>query len=500
MKRVLEIFVTVIALGMVMALAGCGSGDAGSAGATGSAGTTGPPGASGAVTNATCLAANCHGNASLVKTIVRNDAGKEGVLETIPLYVDNTLFAATVHGGQLCVSCHSDINASGGAHGPVVKTYGGWARFSAKQAIEAIATNEIPRTRNYYTAASRSCSTCHSNHADFANSAHATIFKQRSAREDTALKEAVRVALGNTAVLNEDFGENYTVGDCNRCHAACSTCHFKSTVKRALAGNPLNFWDNNMASYPAAGWNDKMTEFEMDWTTNVASHEFRNASYFLNDTEKVCEACHTGLYKKPKTAYYWADAAKKTFKSVKATDVKRHTQTYELLISGDPTILTGGNNTAHAAMSCAECHGGAVGDLHALPGWPYDWDAPTYPRGDVHCTDCHTGAHTNGAVGFHIDGSGIYGIKVACVGCHAFGLARDFMFASGAPVDNSTDVFLDPKTNQVRPVVYKHTFAEAWYPHNWQTLNPGTGIFDPAGDCAKKCHYSGNPVGAVVLP
>jgi len=102
MKRVLEIFVTVIALGMVMALAGCGSGDAGSAGATGSAGTTGPPGASGAVTNATCLAANCHGNASLVKTIVRNDAGKEGVLETIPLYVDNTLFAATVHGGQLC--------------------------------------------------------------------------------------------------------------------------------------------------------------------------------------------------------------------------------------------------------------------------------------------------------------------------------------------------------------------------------------------------------------
>ena len=489
MKRVLEIFVTVVALGMVMALAGCGTGDTGPAGAAGATGTTGPPGASGEVTNATCLAANCHGNATLVKTIVLEN----GVSETIPLFVDNTLFNATVHGGQLCVSCHSDINASGGAHGPVVKTYGGWARFSAKQAEEAIDTNEIPRTRNYYTAASRSCVACHSNHADFANSAHATIFKLRNARVDTALKEAVRIALGNDAILNEEFGENYTAGDCNRCHTSCATCHFKSTIKRAQAGNPLNFWDNNMRSYPATGWNDKMTEFEMDWTKNVASHEIRQGSYFLNDADGVCEACHTGLQKPAKTAYYWADTAKTSFKSLKATDVKRHPQTYELLISGDNTILTGGNNTAHAAMTCAQCHGGSVGDVHLLPGLPYEWDAPTYPRGDVHCTDCHSASHTNPLVALHLDNTGT---SVACIGCHTFGLARDFMFASGAPVDNSTDVFLDPHTNQVRPVVYKHTFAEAWYNHNWQTLNPGTGFTDPAGDCAKKCHYSGNPVGA----
>ena len=138
-----------------------------------------------------------------------------------------------------------------------------------------------------------------------------------------------------------------------------------------------------------------------------------------------------------------------------------------------------------------------MGDLHALPGLPYLWDAPTYPQGDVHCTDCHSATHTNAAVALHLDNTGT---SVACVGCHAFGKARDFMFASGAPVDNSTDVFLDPKSNQVRPVIYKHTFAEAWYPHNWQTLNPGTGLSDPAGDCAKKCHYSGNPVGAFAIP
>lgn len=497
MKRVLESFVTVVALGLVLALAGC-SGDDGSTGAagatggtgaTGATGATGPPGASGDVSNATCLAANCHGNATLVKTIVRNDAGKEGVVETIPLYVDNTLFSATVHGSQRCVSCHNDINAAGGAHGPVVKTYGGWARFSAKQAVETIATNEIPRTRNYITAASRSCSTCHSNHAGFSNSAHATIFKLRNAEEDAALRTAAQTAFPADNV--PALGEAYMAGDCNRCHAACSTCHFKSTVTRAAAGNPLNFWDNNMTAYPAAGWSDKMTEFEMDWTKNVASHEFRNGAYFQNDTEKVCEACHTGLYKPAKNAYYWADAAKTIAKKVKATDGKRHMQTYELLISGigNTAVLTGGNNTAHAGFACAVCHGGAVGNLHALPGLPYLWDQ----KGDAQCTDCHGSyVHTNPLVALHLDNTGTV---VACVGCHAFGMARDFELKKTG-TSTSTDVFLDPESNQVRPVIYKHALAEAWYPHNWQTFNPGSSKTDPNGDCARKCHYSGNPVGA----
>ena len=200
--------------------------------------------------------------------------------------------------------------------------------------------------------------------------------------------------------------------NCNRCHAACSTCHFKSTITRAFAGNPINFWDNNMAGVPSPGYpsNDSMTEFKMDWTTNVASHEFRRGSYFQTDTEGVCEACHTGLYKPAKMAYYWADAAKTSVKSVKATDVKRHPQAYELLISGDNTILTGGNNKAHAAMACADCHGGTKGDVHSLPGLPYEWDAATYPRGDVHCIDCHSATHTNGAVALHMG-------TVACVGC-----------------------------------------------------------------------------------
>lgn len=471
MRRILGTFGTVVALGLVMILAGCNEGDTGPAG---------PPGPSTQVTNATCLSANCHGNSSLTKTIV-NDQGNS---ETIPLYVDETLFSATVHGDQLCASCHNDINAIGGAHGPVAKVYGGWARFSRKQAVEDFAPNDIVRTRNYTTAASRSCVTCHTDHAGYENSAHATIFKLRNAKVDTALMAAVQTAFGDNATL----GEDYEAGNCNRCHAACSTCHYKSTIQRAAAGNPLAFWDNNMTAYPAAGWNDKMTEFEMDWTTNVAAHDFRRGSYFQNDTEGVCEACHTGLYKPAKTAYYFDNTG--VVQGIEATDGKRHMQTYELLISGDPTVLTGGNNTTHAGFACADCHGGAVGNVHALPGLPYLWDV----QGDVQCTDCHGSyVHVNGAVALHMDGTGT---EVACVGCHAFGLARDFMFASGAPEDNSADVFLDPETNQVRPVIYKHGIAEPWYPHNWQIFNPGTGMSDPAGDCARKCHYAGNPVGA----
>lgn len=470
MRRTLGFFATGTVLGLLMLLAGC----AGDTGPAGPAGQDGAPGDPALVTNATCLAADCHGKTSLTKTIV-NTLGNP---ETVPLYVNETQFAATVHGDQLCVGCHNDINASGGAHGPVAKTYGGWARFSKSQPVEAFATNEIVRTRNYYTAASRSCVTCHSDHAGFANSAHATIFKMRNSEVDAVLSAAV----GKTV------GEDYEVGNCNRCHAACSTCHFKSTITRKASGSPYDFWDQNQASYPAAGFSDAMSEFQMDWTTNVASHEFRPRSYFENDSEGVCEACHTGFYKPAAVAYYWTDAGHTTFDNVTATNVKRHTQVYELWASGDPGLATGGANTAHAGFSCAGCHGGATGDLHALPGMPYVWDV----QGDVQCVDCHYTSHTTAYVALHMDGTGT---DVACVGCHAYGLARDFELATLGTSD-AADVFLDPETNQVRPVVNKHGIAVAWYPHNWQTPDIGTGFGDVNSDCAKKCHYAGNPIGA----
>jgi len=451
---------------MLSVLAGC-EGD------VGRIGPAGPPG--GIVqSNDTCLSAACHGNADLVKTII-NDLGSP---ELIPLYVDESAYVETVHGDQLCVSCHNDINADGGAHGPVDKTYGGWARFSRKQAVETMGSGDIVRTRNYTTAASTSCVTCHSSHAGFQYSAHATIFKHRESAIDAEL----------SAVVGVTIGEDYAVGDCNRCHATCSTCHFGSTITRFGAGDAYDFWSQNQASYPAPGFTDNMTEFQMDWTANVATHDFRAGSYFEHDTEGVCESCHTGFYKPASTAYYWTDDLHTTYGTVRATNVKRHPQQYELLASGDETLPTGGSNDAHAGFGCADCHGPTTGDVHALPGLPYIWEND----GDVQCVDCHSAQHATATIALHMDGSGT---DVACIGCHSFGLARDYELAT-AGSSIADDVFLDPETGQVRPVVFKHGHAAAWYPHNWQTLDAGSGVGDQDSDCAKKCHYAGNAVGA----
>lgn len=426
------------------------------------------------VSNSVCLSAGCHGNSQLKKTVVT----LSGTEEIIPLYVDSLRYQATIHGNQLCVSCHNDINAIGGAHGSVRKVYGGWARFSARQNVESITPPEPLRTRNYQTAASFSCVTCHAEQAAFLNSAHATIFKLRQAHVDVAL----------TALAGKTIGENYEVGNCNRCHASCASCHFESEINRAASGSPLDYWDANQQSYPATGFNDKMSEFAMDWTVNVVSHDIRTSNYFTSDPDRVCEACHTGFNKPPAMAYYWLDPNHTIPDSIKATNVKRHPQLYELLISGNPSYRTGGTNIAHAQMSCAACHGGQKGDVHSLPGIDYNWTE----KGDIQCIDCHNPAQAHagggGNITLHLDDTGI---KVACIGCHTYGLARDF-----DPTSDAHEVFIDPITTEVRPVVWKNGEAIAWYAHNWQTFNMGAGVGDKSSDCAVKCHYPGNRVGA----
>jgi len=458
--------------------------------------------------NAACLSASCHGNPALVKTITVPNKSSE----TVPLYVNAAVYATTIHGAQKCVSCHTDITLAKGGHANVPKMFGGWARFSEKQNVAfSPNTNNIAAgsedTRNYVTAASRSCSTanCHPNMSAFASSPHATIYKQVEAHIDPALTAYATACEGKPY----NIGENWGNGDCNRCHATCGTCHFKSTISR-LGNQPItNVWDEVQATGKVNNVtvSGGLTEFKMDWTTNVASHDFRAKAYFANDTEKVCEACHTGFNNPAQNAYYWKGEERSytnltTVGIAKATYVRRHPQQTELEISGSKVIspLTGGSNTAHAAMTCNDCHGtasGKSGNIHTLPGEEYNWAI----KGDINCTDCHGPGqvnehlHVNPWVAAHVSGGFAEGTKVACIGCHSFGLARDFELAKNG-TSSSNDVFIDPVTKEVRPVVYKNGHAIAWYSHNWQTLDPGAGKLDPAGDCAKKCHYQGNLVGA----
>jgi len=457
--------------------------------------------------NATCLSASCHGNPALAKTITI--PGKPS--ETVPLYVDSAHYATTTHKALLCVNCHTDIVLANGGHANVPKMFGGWARFSEKQNVAfSPNTNNIAAgsedTRNYVTAASRSCSTsaCHPNMSAFASSPHATIYKQVEAHIDPALTAYATACEGKPY----NIGENWANGDCNRCHATCGTCHFKSTISRlnTTTDTLKKFWDK-LQGGDSTGWNQNMTEFKMDWTTNVASHDFRSKAYFATDSEKVCEACHTGFNNPAQNAYYWKGeergfANQTTVGVVKASYVRRHPQATELVMSGYSSVstLTNGSNTAHAAMTCNDCHGTASdksGNIHTLPGEEYNWAT----KGDINCTDCHGPGqvnqyqHANPWVSAHVSGGFAKGTKVACIGCHSFGLARDFELAKNG-TSTSNDVFIDPVTKEVRPVVYKNGHAIAWYSHNWQTLNPGAGKLDPAGDCAKKCHYVGNLVGA----
>lgn len=230
------------------------------------------------------------------------------------------------------------------------------------------------------------------------------------------------------------------------------------------------------------------TRIQMDWTTNVAGHTIRGTDYFDDDEEGVCEACHTGFYKPSTSACYWTDEDAGEWEMVQAASVKRHPQQYELSISGDSSFTSGGDNVVHAEMSCAECHGGDTGDIHTLPGLAYEWSE----HGDVQCTECHDGSHDDALVALHMDGSGQ---DVACIGCHTFGMARDFELETEGSSE-AHDVFIDPETGEVRPVVYKNGHAIAWYSHNWQTFDGGEGVGDTASDCAQRCHYDGNLVDA----
>ena len=76
-------------------------------------------------------------------------------------------------------------------------------------------------------------------------------------------------------------------------------------------------------------------------------------------------------------------------------------------------------------------------------------------------------------------------------------LAKRVMSAVGVETGGSNVQFaVDPVTGEVRPGVYKHGAAVAWYSHNWQFFNEGTGVGDLTSDCATRCHYTGNVIGA----
>lgn len=386
--------------------------------------------------NSTCITAACHGNQNLKKDIVVTG----GAVESVPLYVDSAEFVSTVHKTQLCTACHTDIIMTKGDHGPGVKIYGGWARFSTKSGTKTLATTDS--TRNYSTQASVSCNTCHPSQYH-ANAAHTKIPRLKGA--------SVRDIGGH------QVGEAYEDDNCSRCHATCGTCHFESeiTPKKETHADLLiqSNWDGVQTygdNYNGINWGDA-TEWRMDWTKNVRTHDFRSKAT-LNASDDVCRSCHIGFYRPPQQGFAMRGSI---VDSMHATGVKRHPQFQELSLG-----------SLHQNTTCGTCHGGSLHQQVDITQGP-------------ECIDCHAGKDVNHPAVNHMNLAD--GVKIKCIACHTYHRASDF---SGSGQSN----WINPETTypEVGPVVVKYNELLNWYPHYMSTTV----------NCAALCHFEGNRVGA----
>ncbi len=224
--------------------------------------------------SAQCL--TCHGNKDLTMKV--GD-------ESVPLFVNATAFAAGKHGKVECTACHTGISATPPHNAK--RTYGSWARFSVKD-------TDTTKSRNYYTVTADACLKCHTDakYQAYLKSEHATIKDQKMTADG---KPRVEVKVKGTDGKEYVVDENFVANDCERCHIgnSCATCHWKTQIKQKQAGNVLDLWTKYDATSDTAKGN--LTEYGMDWTVNVASHEFLNAKA-LTASNDVCQACHIGYF------------------------------------------------------------------------------------------------------------------------------------------------------------------------------------------------------------
>jgi len=390
--------------------------------------------------NSTCITKACHGNQSLVKEIKVTG----GQTESVPLFVDSSEFVKTKHKANLCTDCHTDIVMSAGIHGKSNKVFGGWARFSQKSGTKALATPDS--TRNYGTAASTACNNCHASQHN-PNAAHIKIPRLKGA--------SIRDFGGHPV------GESYEDNNCGRCHATCATCHFESEIKPKVTYHAdllvQSNWDGVQTSgdnFNGVDWG-LATEWAMDWTTNVRTHNFRNKAS-LESSNDVCKSCHIGYYRPAQIGYAMRNGS---VDSMYATGIKRHPQYQELAMG-----------TVHQSTTCSKCHGSSLHNQVSVAEGP-------------ECIDCHAGKDANHPSVNHMNLAG--GVKIKCISCHTKHRAADF---NGTGQNN----WINPEVtshSEIGPVTVKYSELLNWYPH----------YLSQEVNCSALCHYAGNRVNAHVI-
>jgi len=209
-------------------------------------------------------------------------------------------------------------------------------------------------------------------------------------------------------------------------------CYWNSKITQKQEGNVLDLWTLFDADSDKA--KGAMTEYSMDWTVNVASHEFRSAET-LKSSNEVCSACHIG--------YYQGDKSKPAL-GLAGIGIRRHPQTQELALSAARGV--------HETMQlCTACHT----DTHEMVLKNTEMGGRT--GSTLTCATCHADKAM----------AGENHKTVTCAACH----------------DAELGVHLDG--GLVVPMALKHSVEESWPSHNLTT--------DVL--CAK-CHVAGNTVGA----
>ncbi|MBI5652921.1 MAG: hypothetical protein HZC40_21105 [Chloroflexi bacterium] len=360
-----------------------------------------------------CL--TCHGNKDL--------AMKVGD-ESVPLFVNATAFAAGKHAKVECTACHTGINPVPPHNAK--RTYGSWSRFSVRD-------TDTTKTRNYYTVTTDGCLKCHADakYQAFLKSEHSTYKDTKNVPDGKPRQEIKKIGTDGKEYI---IDENFVASDCERCHMGntCATCHWKTQIKQKQAGNVLDLW----TKYDAASDTTKgnLTEYAMDWTVNVATHEFLNAKA-LTSSNEVCQACHIGYIQGDKSV-----AALGIF----GIGVRRHPQAQELQLSAQRGVH-------ETQQICANCHK----DLHEMVFKNSEHGARL--GGKTQCTNCHADKAMKTAT--HK--------TVTCIGCH----------------DAELTVQLDH--GMVYPLALKHNLTESWPSHN----------LVKEVKC-EKCHVAGNKVSA----
>jgi hypothetical protein len=322
--------------------------------------------------NDTCFI--CH-NVSTLKKTIQTSLGAE----VVPLYVNRDKFARSLHRGQNCQDCHTDIVLHKG-HPDVPKTYGGWANFSAEDTL---------LTRNYTTQAAIACPTCHGR-SSFLSSQHYLIGKIKASHA------------GEFSGIH--IGRDYDKAKCGKCHLTCATCHFKGTRIQQTPGDVTNDWSqllNGQQPLDADG----MTNWSIDWTTNVESHDF-NIAEDLTGSNDLCRMCHTGFYTQYNVTGYYHPDSSQSWESIVSQGIQKYPKYEEWrFLSGNISVVTGTNhsldsiyaevrNSDHYSMKCIDCHD----RIHSLTpitclksGCHPDKliTGPNTPHQDVGCEACH---------------------------------------------------------------------------------------------------------------